>query len=192
MCLAVPMRVIEVNGVVARCEARGVERDVGLLLLSAEDVAPGEYIAVHLGQAMHKLSVEQAEAAWALYDEMLAADQPGLPSSLDEDAPVAGAGDRGRTQGGMQAGMQAELQAAICRLLGARRPEASICPSEVARAVGDRHGWRALMPEVRRAALELRREGVAELLSRGTRIDDLERHAGPIRIGRGPRFRQPR
>lgn len=72
MCLAVPMRVVEVDGFSARCEARGVERRVSLLLLGDDAVAPGDFVTVHLGQALHKVDADEAQRAWALYDEMLA------------------------------------------------------------------------------------------------------------------------
>lgn len=74
MCLAVPMRVIDVEGLVARCEAKGIARTVSLLLLQHEDVAPGDFVTVHMGSATGKISAEQAAAAWALYDEMLGLD----------------------------------------------------------------------------------------------------------------------
>jgi hydrogenase expression/formation protein HypC len=70
MCLAVPMRVVELDGLIARCAARGAERRVNLFLLQAENIAVGDYVAVHLGQAIAKVSEAEAEAAWALYDEM--------------------------------------------------------------------------------------------------------------------------
>lgn len=71
MCMAVPMRVLAVNGVAARCEARGAERSVNLAMLMDESVAVGDILAVHLGSALYKMSAEEADAAWALYDEML-------------------------------------------------------------------------------------------------------------------------
>jgi len=78
VCLAVPMMVLTTDGVSARCEAKGVERDVSLFLLMDEDVRSGDMLMVHIGQALHKISPEQAREVWALYDEMLAAaDAPG-------------------------------------------------------------------------------------------------------------------
>lgn len=71
MCLAIPMQIKELRSYSALCEAKGIEREVGLLMLQHEDLAPGDFLMVHLGQAMQKLSREEAMAAWALYDEML-------------------------------------------------------------------------------------------------------------------------
>lgn len=73
MCLAIPMRVIEVTGFTARCEAKGVERAVGLFLMQHEEVRPGDLLMVHLGHAMEKMTEEAAAETWAAYDEILAA-----------------------------------------------------------------------------------------------------------------------
>ena len=74
MCLAVPMQVVEIDGLSARCEAKGVERTVSLFLLQHETVRPGDGVMIHLGYAIQKVSAAEARSAWALYDEMLAAD----------------------------------------------------------------------------------------------------------------------
>lgn len=74
MCLAIPMRVMEVDSGGARCEARGVERRVGLMLLQHEDIRVGDYLLIHLGHAIDKVSESRALEAWSLYDEILAAE----------------------------------------------------------------------------------------------------------------------
>ncbi len=57
MCLGIPAEVLSVreeNGVlVARVRMGGVERDV---LVAMEDVKPGEYVIVHAGVAIEKIS----------------------------------------------------------------------------------------------------------------------------------------
>lgn len=72
MCLAIPMQVTAVDGLNARCEAKGVVRDVGLLLLAELGIAPGDFVVVHAGLAVERISPERARDAWALYDLMLA------------------------------------------------------------------------------------------------------------------------
>jgi hypothetical protein len=79
-----------------------------------------------------------------------------------------------------------ELSATILRLLHARRPSASICPSEVARATG-RADWRDLMPAVRDAARALAAESVIEITQRGAVIAPDAPLRGPIRL----RFARP-
>jgi len=70
MCLAIPMRIVAIDGFLARCEARGVTREVSLFLMQETDLAPGDHVMVHVGYAIQKISEDHAAAAWALYDEM--------------------------------------------------------------------------------------------------------------------------
>jgi len=78
----------------------------------------------------------------------------------------------------------ARLERSIDELLDQRHTEASICPSEAARAVGA-DGWRELMPEARAAAGRLADAGVVEVTQRGEVVD--------VRTARGPvRIRRPR
>ncbi|HEB67388.1 MAG TPA: HypC/HybG/HupF family hydrogenase formation chaperone [Gammaproteobacteria bacterium] len=73
MCFAIPMQIVAIDGFVARCEARGVTRDVSLFLMQETELAPGDHVMVHVGYAIQKVSEDDARAAWALYDEMLEA-----------------------------------------------------------------------------------------------------------------------
>ena len=73
MCMGIPMRIVEIDGLLARCEAKGIEREASLLMLEHEGLAVGDYIVVHLGHAIDCVTPEQAADAWAIYDEMLAA-----------------------------------------------------------------------------------------------------------------------
>ena len=74
MCMAIPMQVMQIDGLSARCEARGAERCLSLLLLQHEELQVGDMVLAHLGQAVQKISHEQAREAWALFDQMLAAE----------------------------------------------------------------------------------------------------------------------
>lgn len=71
MCLAIPMQITEINGYNARCEARGVERDVSLFMLQDDSLQAGDFVMVHVGYAIQKVQPEEARTAWELYDEML-------------------------------------------------------------------------------------------------------------------------
>ncbi len=73
MCLGIPMQIVEVNGFSARCVAKGVERDVSLFLLQHENLAPRDYVMVHVGYAIQKMTEQDARSAWEIYDEMLSA-----------------------------------------------------------------------------------------------------------------------
>jgi hydrogenase expression/formation protein HypC len=74
MCLAVPMRITAIDGFQCTCEARGIEREVSLFMLQHEMVEPGDFVLVHVGYAIQKVSADEAAESWALFDEMLAAE----------------------------------------------------------------------------------------------------------------------
>ncbi len=78
------------------------------------------------------------------------------------------------------------VRQAILSLLSARAPDATVCPSEVARAVANAAGaasgdWRALMPMVHEAVDRLVAEGEVRLSWKG---QPLAARAGPYRIAR--------
>ncbi len=72
MCLAIPVQIIEIDGFVARCEAKGVERDVSLFMMQDEPLEIDDFIVVHVGYAIQKITPQEAQTAWELYDLMLA------------------------------------------------------------------------------------------------------------------------
>ena len=74
MCLAVPMQVKTIDEFQCVCEARGIEREVSLFMLQGEEVALGDFVLVHVGYAIQKVSEEEAANSWELFDEILAAD----------------------------------------------------------------------------------------------------------------------
>ena len=76
MCLGIPMQIQSIDGFVARCTAKGVEREASLFMLQHEPPAVGDYVVVHLGYAVDRVSAEAAASAWEVYDQMLAADAP--------------------------------------------------------------------------------------------------------------------
>ncbi len=75
-----------------------------------------------------------------------------------------------------------QLERAIAALLDQRRPGASICPSEAARAV-DPGSWRELMPAARAAAGRLAAAGEAEV-TQGGEVVDVATARGPVRVRR--------
>ena len=75
MCLGIPMQITAINGYTAECEAKGVKRDVSLFMLQDEQLVPGDFVMVHVGYAIQKMSEFEARSAWELFDEILAADE---------------------------------------------------------------------------------------------------------------------
>ncbi|MEA3639597.1 MAG: HypC/HybG/HupF family hydrogenase formation chaperone [Lamprobacter sp.] len=82
MCMGIPMQILEINGFGARCEAKGFEREVSLLMLDPEDLAVGDFVVIHLGHAIEKISAERAADAWSVYDEMLAAEDTAVGGEM--------------------------------------------------------------------------------------------------------------
>ncbi len=58
MCLAVPLKIIELNGNSAVCESMGITREVRVDFVDTPRI--GDYVIVHAGFAIEKLGEEQA------------------------------------------------------------------------------------------------------------------------------------
>ena len=76
MCLAAPARVVSIDGNEAVVDYSGVQTTVRLDALS-EPIATGDYVLIHTGFAIQRLSKEDAEETLRLFDELVA--------SLDDD-----------------------------------------------------------------------------------------------------------
>ncbi len=70
MCLGVPGRIVEVNGLMATADFWGVKRQVRLELCD-EDVRPGDYILNHVGYAIRRIPEEDIAGTLALYEQLL-------------------------------------------------------------------------------------------------------------------------
>ncbi|MCD6077042.1 MAG: hypothetical protein K0R89_980 [Ramlibacter sp.] len=79
----------------------------------------------------------------------------------------------------------AQIRHAIELLLGNRKPPATICPSEAARALTP-DDWRVLMARVRAVAISMAREGQIEIRQGGRRVQPAGSLRGPIRLGHSP------
>lgn len=72
MCLAVPLKLVEINGNTAIGEAMGVSREIRVDFI--RDPKPGEYVIVHAGFAIERMSAQQAQLdldAWAEVEDAL-------------------------------------------------------------------------------------------------------------------------
>jgi hydrogenase expression/formation protein HypC len=72
MCLGIPMQIRKIDGFIATCAAKGVERDISLFMMQDIPVAVGDYVMIHVGYAIQKISEQDAHSAWELFDEILA------------------------------------------------------------------------------------------------------------------------
>jgi hydrogenase expression/formation protein HypC len=68
MCLAVPAKVLEVNGSAARVEVGGNIREANLSLV--EGAKPGDYVMLHAGFAIAKYEPEEALRTLELLKEL--------------------------------------------------------------------------------------------------------------------------
>ncbi|NIR86221.1 HypC/HybG/HupF family hydrogenase formation chaperone [Candidatus Bathyarchaeota archaeon] len=76
MCLAVPAKVLEVKGDIAKVDfGQGIVREVNVMLVEAQ---VGEYVLVHAGYAIQVIDREAAEETLRLWDEILKFEQPTL------------------------------------------------------------------------------------------------------------------
>ena len=69
MCLAIPAKVLEIRGDVAKVDfGQGVAREVNVMLVEAHI---GEYVLVHAGYAIQTVDQEAAEESLRLWRELL-------------------------------------------------------------------------------------------------------------------------
>lgn len=69
MCLAVPMKVAEIDGGTAICEVDGVRREASLMML--DDVTVGDYVLLHAGFAIEKIDPQEAQKTLDVFREIL-------------------------------------------------------------------------------------------------------------------------
>ncbi len=69
MCLAIPVQVVSVDAAAetAIVALGPIKKEVSIALL--EGVEPGEFVLVHVGFALHKVSAEEAERTLAMIRE---------------------------------------------------------------------------------------------------------------------------
>lgn len=70
MCLAIPAQITSIDDTreTATVTLGGVSKEVSLALV--EDVAIGDYVLVHVGYALNKISPEEAERTLGIIAEM--------------------------------------------------------------------------------------------------------------------------
>ncbi len=64
MCLGIPGQVIELLDSapsIAKVDVSGVKRNVNVLLVASEGIAPGDWVLIHVGFAMSKINEQEAQ-----------------------------------------------------------------------------------------------------------------------------------
>jgi hydrogenase expression/formation protein HypC len=90
MCLGVPGKVVEVNGLMATVDFWGVRKEIRLEVVD-EPVAPGDYILNHVGYAIRRIPAEEIGATLALYEELLTRAEEDDLMAADVRGEIAGA-----------------------------------------------------------------------------------------------------
>ncbi len=72
MCLGVPGKVLEVDGLVASVDFFGLKRQIRLDIVD-EPVEPGDYILNHVGFAIRRIPDEEIAETLELYEMLLQA-----------------------------------------------------------------------------------------------------------------------
>ena len=68
MCLAIPMKITKIDGLTATGEAGGIFQDIRIDFL--EDVKSGDYVMVHAGFAIQKMTEQEALENLELLEEI--------------------------------------------------------------------------------------------------------------------------
>ena len=71
MCLGIPMKLIEIRYPMGIAEAKGLKKEIYLQLIPEEELKEGDFVIVHVGFAIQKLSFEEAQETWRLLEEAL-------------------------------------------------------------------------------------------------------------------------
>jgi len=80
MCLGIPGQIVEIVDDVnqlARVDVSGVKRNVNIALVRSEGIAPGDWVLIHVGFAMSKISEQGAEEQMRML-RMLGEDQAAM------------------------------------------------------------------------------------------------------------------
>jgi len=91
MCLGVPGRVVEVDGLLAVVDFWGVRKEVRLDVVD-EAVVAGDYVLNHVGFAIRRISPEDVGQTLALYETLLADPGAADPMAADVRGELGGTG----------------------------------------------------------------------------------------------------
>ncbi len=70
MCLSIPSKIESINGNKAIASVGGTECEVSLQLIEDMDIKVGDYVLVHTGFAIQKISEEDARETFKILEEL--------------------------------------------------------------------------------------------------------------------------
>ena len=94
MCLGVPGRVVEVDGLLAVVDFWGVRKQVRLDVVDAP-VAAGDYVLNHVGFAIRRIPAEDVAQTLELYETLLTDAGDAMAADVRDEVRAAGSTRRG-------------------------------------------------------------------------------------------------
>jgi hydrogenase expression/formation protein HypC len=89
MCVAIPAKVISIEGSLAEVEVGGIFRTISIQL--TPEVQKDDYVLVHAGFAIHKVDEEEARQTLELFEELGALEEGSSekpsPDGLEHSTP---------------------------------------------------------------------------------------------------------
>jgi hydrogenase expression/formation protein HypC len=73
--LAVPARVVKIEGELAEVDIGGIRREASLALVADRGIAVGDYVLVHTGYAITKVDEEEAMSILDAWKQVMAAEK---------------------------------------------------------------------------------------------------------------------
>lgn len=68
MCVGLPARVESINDGIALVDATGAKREISVELI--ENIKPGDYVMIHAGVAIARITQEEAEETREIMEEL--------------------------------------------------------------------------------------------------------------------------
>jgi hydrogenase expression/formation protein HypC len=99
MCLAIPLRLVSVNGNDAVGEVGGIQREVSIMM--TPDVKVGDYVIVHAGFAIQVLDQKEAEENLELLRQIGNTAEAMQEEARGRSAETRGHGDPARRKAGL-------------------------------------------------------------------------------------------
>jgi hydrogenase expression/formation protein HypC len=85
MCLSIPARIESIDGEMAHCSVGEAYYNASLSMLDINELSVGDYVLLHTGFALQKISEEEALETLKLFDEFEA-----FNKQLDEEEAQTG------------------------------------------------------------------------------------------------------
>ena len=77
MCLAIPAKIIDIDGIMATVDVAGVQKAISLAMV--DNVAVNDYVIVHVGYAVNRIDPEEAALALQLFRQIANASDVAWP-----------------------------------------------------------------------------------------------------------------